>query len=202
MSKLSEFYSSFLNTAREQESNDSEAFRYQFNNALEYRTARNCRPRTTLMLGSGGKRRLGLVPQAIMSSWPDIDDSLLSYDRYMDVVAFDGEWWEGKCVARLVVEIENDMREFKGTVSDLLRYQALLKVAVFFDSEAVLKKKQLQDQTMAVFNHFDQHGFCEAADTEYLLVFGPSELVSPGIGEWCAMRFTHGTTEDVSWLRS
>jgi hypothetical protein len=153
------------------------------------------------MLGRGGDRRSGIVPQAIKKSWPDeVTDSSLSFDRYMDVVAFVGNWWEGESVALLAVEIENNINEFAGTVSDLLRYQARHKVAVLYDAAARSKKTEFQDKALCVFDRFNRQGFSEAADTEYLLAFGPNELEGIDIGDWCAMWFTRADRSSITWL--
>ena len=130
MVDLKVFYATLLRTFADIQKAKGPAFFDQFNNSPEFRTARNRVPRTDLMLGCGKDNRAGVVPKALSEFLCD-SDVQLSYERYLDLIAFAGQWWEGRRIARAIAEVENNIAEFEGTLSDLLRYQAQQKIAYF-----------------------------------------------------------------------
>jgi hypothetical protein len=189
MPNLSVFYKTLLENLRAYELKDSASFRSKF---------KGCRSWTSLMLGSADTREAGLVRQALKDVLPL--DPQFSHERYIDLAVFSGNWWGGRQIASIIMEHENNTLEFKGTISDLLRYQALQKIAIFYE-DAGSRKKELENWVQDVFNHFQQQGFSESLNTEYLIVFGPPfDLGESGVGTWSAMHFTNATRDLIKWL--
>jgi hypothetical protein len=150
--------------------------------------------RTRLMLGTKAGRG-GLMKAAIIAflkrkgkvaeEW--------SYHRYMYIIASEGDWWLGEKIALVIAEVENRIKEFRGTVSDLVRFQAHQKIAVFYEANLTAEKLQsYETQVREVLGYQFGKGFFEAEDTEYLIVFGPTNITE-GIGRWWATWFMrHG----------
>lgn len=121
----------------------------------------------------------------------------------MDFAAFAGDWWAGTRRAIVVGEIENNIAEFKGTISDLIRYQAQSKFAIFYDSSAASREEQIRKEIHKVFDSFRNQGLIEAGNAEYLIIFGPSQLeVGSGIGQWCALWFRNESEQSAIWIKS
>jgi hypothetical protein len=188
MTDLTVFYNQMLDNLTASEQRDRPRYRQHFE---------KCRSWTNLMLGNAGDRASGIVRQTLRECFQAGVE--FSHERYADLAAFSGDWWAGRCLALLVVEHENNISEFRGTISDLLRYQARQKVAVFYE-DAASKQADLQAQVREVFDYFDQEGFSELGDTEYLIVFGPIGSHEDGIGKWSAMHFTNRTRRSITWL--
>ena len=98
--------------------------------------SRNRRPRTDLMVkglqGSPFSSR-GLVAHAafnemevLKANKPETDLLIeeLSYERYSDIACYVAPWWTGERWCELLVEVENNWKELKGTVRDVLSSQA------------------------------------------------------------------------------
>jgi hypothetical protein len=197
MHDLAFFYRILLKTLRKFHEDHRQAFLDQFNDAAK-RTAKNRRPRTDLMLGSRINDRSGVVPVALGEFLGKVQPS---YERYLDCIVYEGEWWEGRCIAQLIAEVKNNFNEFKGTVSDLLRHQAHQKVAIFYEDSSKSERERLEESTRMVFGVFDQQGFYEAPSTEYLIVLGPRLLAGgDGIGDWRGMWFTKSTLDRPVWM--
>lgn len=150
------------------------------------------------MLGRREDRASGIMRRALEGFVSPIAD--FSHDRYSDLAVFEGNWLREQRITSMVIEHENDILEFQGTISDLLRSQAHQKVAVFYDETATVKKTEYQKKVADVFDYFNLQGFSEASSTEYLIVFGPMKLKDAGIGDWCAMHFTYGGRHSIEWL--
>jgi hypothetical protein len=174
------------------------AFRDQFNNGRQHRTSRNRKPRTDMMLGCSANGRVGIVPEAIRQFLGQQVQP--SYERYLDCIVYEGCWGKGECLTRLIVEVENETREFEGTLSDLLRYQARQKIGIFYDDDARSDQTHWEKRMRSAFDIFVNAGFRESGSTEYLIVFGPSELKAAGIGEWCGMLFANSSRNSPTWV--
>lgn len=202
MSDLRDFFSVLLDTLQKREKGSAD-FHNRFNNSKEYKRARTCSARTDLMLGKSDDREKGIVRTAFHHfNSSDLTGFELSFERYVDFIASQGDWWTGKKVALMTCEVESDLAEFKGTLSDLIRYQARQKVAVFYDNGIQSRREQMEGDVRDVFDHFKRQGFSEADDTEYLVVFGPEEIANGAIGNWCAMWFRYGSSNFPVWLTS
>jgi hypothetical protein len=206
MPDLSDFFNSFVSALRDAEKTDP-TFRARFNNSPEHKRAKTCSPRTDLMMGTANARN-GILTETLKSFLQLDKQDLtceLSYDRYMDFIAFKGNWFEGQRIALATVEIENNLNEFMGTFSDLVRYQSQHKLGVFYDAMASdnFHRNKIEEHVRNVLDNFQRQGFVEAEETEYLIVLGPAHLTEGvGIGEWSAVRFTprfHGSLSDC-WL--
>src|SRR5437773_1573570 len=84
-----------------------------------------------------------------------------------------GNWPTGKRIIFAAAETENNIGEFKGTLSDLLKVQARWKIAAFYESPDLEAR---QREIVQVYEYFKDSGFIEADGTQYLVMFGP-----PGI---------------------
>lgn len=121
------------------------------------------------------------------------DDATFGYERYVDVLVSGGDWYAGTMTYPGIVEVENEINEFKGTVSDLLKLQARWKIAIFYENPDLERR---EDEIRAVFANFEGSGFREADQTEYLLILGPPEVTpDSGIGTWRAIRFGAGVQQ-------
>lgn len=188
MADLRDFFTELINTMRKRVAENADDFHGRFSGKVEYRRCKTCSPRTDLILGTSGNRKSGIVSVAADTFLSQKGVREVSYDRYMDFAAFGGNWFAGTRIPLLAGEIENNIAEFKGTISDLIRYQARAKFAIFYDSSAPSRQEQIRKEIHEVFDCFRIEGFMEASTTEYLIVFGPSELeVGSGIGQWCAL---------------
>ena len=117
---------------------EKEIFIDAFNNKEEYQRVRNRKPRTDLMvkgLEKNGKTRYsenGFIAQSLLRSINgNEENSYISYERFIDIGIREGNWWEGTMYWHHIVEIENDIAEFKGTLNDLFIIQSENKYAVF-----------------------------------------------------------------------
>ena len=129
------------------------------------------------------------LPTLLRALWPPHDTRLEhSYTRYGDIMVYESDWYSGKRTNLVVVEVENELDEFKGTISDLLRNQGRYKIGVFYQEDRDFESRAAEIRE--IFGHFAGCGFREAADTRYLIVFGPTAISEAGgIGAWCALSF-------------
>lgn len=132
MPDLTEFFNDLIDELKRQSEKDAELFALRFNDDLSQRRARNRKPRTDLMLGMSSNRGAGVLPTALRT-FLQLDGSSFEYERYVDISVSEGDWWAGTKVRLGIVEVENDIGEFKGTLSDLLGMQARWKIAVFYE---------------------------------------------------------------------
>jgi hypothetical protein len=129
--------------------------------------------------------------RALLSPKELLDGKDWSFRTPRDIIAFEGKWKSGEQVALVIAEVENVIGEFKGTVSDLVSYQAPLKVAVFYQDSLTPEKLQTREtEIRGVLSYQFGKGFREARDTEYLIVFGPATVSEEGIGAWRGIWFT------------
>jgi len=152
--------------------------------------------RTKLMLGSGTYRENGIVYKTLTNFYnrklnaetnhkKNKEKKIkqeIAFERYADCIVYKDfgsnceAWWQGEQYQDIIIEIENDIKEFSGTFCDLLRNQSKRKVAVFYynidqeKNEFIEKKKE---KLKHVLTYFSQKGFLESEGTEYLFMFLP-----------------------------
>ncbi|MBM4039948.1 MAG: hypothetical protein FJ290_15705 [Planctomycetes bacterium] len=144
-----------------------------YNNALSRCQARNTRPRTHVMLNDD-KSVLKCVLDELKKAGLLPDGGAMSTHRYADLSYSVGNWWNGEQSYLLVVEVENDWRELYGTLRDVIRFQARMKVAVFYHSQENRNHEQEVESALhKVARSFGDQGFSEANDTGYLVVVAP-----------------------------
>lgn len=131
MQDLKKFFDHLMRALEARWQRDREGFVSRFNNEPSRKTARNRTPRTDLMLGMPSNRGAGVVATALCnflkSDGGTIECDTFEYERYIDIIVPEGDWWAGKKIYQGITEVENDINEFKGTVSDHLRLQAKWK---------------------------------------------------------------------------
>jgi len=183
---IGKFLQSFLDTL--QEANRSHEFLGFYN--------KGGRKRTILMLGTGAERRAGAIHKTLTTLYgrelnlkPDKKNNIkneISFDRYSDCIVYKefgpawDDWYRGEIYHDAVIEVENNVKEFRGTFCDLLRIQGRHKVGIFYygnaiDKEAFLSER-IKDVTDAM-TYFNSKGFAEAEGTEYLVVLLPETLI-------------------------
>jgi len=160
-----------------------EHFQAAYNNEPKYRRVKNRRPRTDLMVK--GVREItdyderGFIPHAMeyadesLAEHPE-DDKWPHCDGYVDVVYGKGGWFAGKTCWGWIAEVENEFEEFKGTISDLLRFQAKRKLGVFYHQN--LDDAEKVGKFQVAFQAFVDAGFCESPDTRYEILILPGKL--------------------------
>lgn len=182
MDDLRVFFSLLVRELEERRKADPAKFVSDFNNDLG---------RTRLMLGDGEDRdRVLKAAIAAVLKPKELQKDQWGFVPH-DLIAYDGDWWLGQRVALVIVEVENRIDQFKGHVSDLIRTQAHQKIAVFYEDDLTSKELQSRETEIrgVLAYHFGK-GFCEARDTEYLVVFGPTTVTEEGIGVWRGIWFT------------
>jgi hypothetical protein len=93
----------------------------------------------------------------------------------MDLLYFTGNWWDGERQALLAVEVENNWKEIRGTLRDLLQFQAAVKVAVFYSADIERAKRDIVEAATSVRDSFLSAGYTEAPSTAYLVIIGPDQ---------------------------
>ena len=112
-----------------------------------------------------------------------------SYDRFRDLILWLDDWFKGERITFLVAEAENNIAEFNGTVADLFAMQARGKIGIFYHQDPDLENYRKRGARL--FQHFSEAGFAEAADTQYLFLFGPLRIFEEkDAGKWKYLRFT------------
>ena len=144
---------------------------------------RNRRARTCLMvkgLRDTAFAAHGLVPQAALRAFPPDADDESSFERYTDFAIYAREWYSGKRFCKLAVEVENSWNELKGTIKDLLSFQAQNKWAVFYhdlDGNKIENvKTELVDAIRTAWTALAQDGFCESRETKYEIIVLPEKI--------------------------
>ncbi len=156
------------------------------------------KPRTDIMLGCGVDREKSLLVQALREVGLPIDDRDMvqepSFERYGDLIYFSPDWYEGKSHPELHIEVENNIEELKGTISDLLFIQSHLKVAVFYADKDGGPKP---DSWVRVFA---DHPFHQSSDIKYILIFLPTK-VTAGFPEraYAYSASAGGVKDPASW---
>ena len=74
---------------------------------------------------------------------------------------------------RLAIEVENDFAELRGTLRDLMQFQARLKVALFYSHDQPGHRPEVEQAVREVSTCFVSQGFMEAEDTQYLVILAP-----------------------------
>lgn len=163
--------------------------------------ARNRRPRTELMVkgipGSVFTDR-GMIAQVAwieVSELKNLDGTKAlfegpNFDRYHDIACYIGQWWTGERWSELIVEVENDWSELRGTLRDILSSQARRKWAVFYHSNLPAAAAELSNAVTEVWGHFRAQGFCENENTRYEVLVLPDhdpKFVGELTGSECAV---------------
>ena len=155
--------------------------------------------RTELMLGNGQTRKDGIIYKTLKKlyvrelnlHWDKAKNIKqdIAFERYADCIIykeFDGQWddwWRGEAFNDLVIEVENNITEFIGTFSDLLRIQARKKAGIFYYDNKKDKQSFLEERKKGLqqaLSYFADKGFIESEGTEYLFVFLPESLKDVG----------------------
>jgi hypothetical protein len=196
--ELKKFFNAFINVL-ENKHKDEKEFVDRFNNNPAMKSSRNRLPRTDLILGDGNTRRSGVIYTALREYLGD-KFTEPGFERYIDVIVSDGNWWTGEQIHRIAIEVENNIDEFKGTLSDLLKHQALQKVGIFYQRGLPDRKKYNKD-IVNMFLYFYKCQFRECDETEYLIILGPDEIDKNSIGTWssCHMTFTTAVKGRIEW---
>jgi len=177
-----------------------ERFCKEYENKPEKRRCRS-RPRTDLMVKGcrtiKGYEEKGLIPRAMERSCPQLTDSEtteLSFQRYLDIGYQYGWWYQGRMHWEWIAEVENEPKEFQGTVCDLLRTQARRKLGVFYSDHVEGDCKQRSEHIAKVFQHFG-----EKPHTRYEILVLPNSLPEGGLldAQVLLFDFTHEKAESV-----
>ena len=170
-----------------------------FNNEEEYRRAKNCcRPRTDLMTRglrhSTNEKPINdyaekcFIPHAMIEAQPELSSGIeWLFSRYVDIGCQGCDtWFQGKAFWEWIVEVENDWKELKGTLADLLRTQAKRKLGIFYHPELENRnvKKELKKAVENVFDAFTGECFAESGNTFYEIIVLPEELSSENPGSF------------------
>ena len=130
---------------------------------------------TILMLGHNSTdAKDGIIAKTVRK----INAEYVNFEnyRYDCLVYREDDWFDGKRYIEMVIEVESNIKEFKGTVSDLLRMQGASKIGIFYFKLSEDKNKFVIDrstQLAAVLKYFASNDFIEAEGTDYLLIFLP-----------------------------
>lgn len=149
--------------------------------------------RTELMLGSGESREKSIIYQTLEKYYTEklTVTVNVAFERYCDCIKYGGvekgkEWYDGKIYNDVLIEVENEIKEFKGTFLDLLRIQGHKKIAIFYFDEP-LDLEQKKEDLKAVYKYFTGNGFSEAKDTEYLIMFLPNKYDAAFFETWASI---------------
>lgn len=170
-----------------------------YNNMPTKKRSRNIRPRTDVMLKNANNVMMSVI--RILKERGFLEKvGETSTERYIDVSYATGDWWKGEKYYQLAVEVENDLRELRGTILDLIRFQARMKVAVFYSQEHVDQRRQIEDKLQEVAHNFTNQGFREATDTGYLIVVAPDRFAegSNSVSQRCVAYRFNGLEEVMS----
>jgi hypothetical protein len=152
-------------------------FEALYNNDPHFKRHRNLRPRTDVML-----RRSDSVLKSVLGRLKKDghlpSDGQISAERYIDMSYSTGYWWTGNKQRLLAVEVENSWAELRGTLRDLLQFQAKTKMAVFYATPPEDREGELLEAAICVAKSFATDGFVEAAGTPYLVVIAPDSCSS------------------------
>jgi len=183
---------------------DYDQFRSRYNNQAPYRT-RNSRPWTDLVTRHSDSV-LGHALERLTKDGYLPANGERSSERFMDLLYFTGNWWAGTRQALLAVEVENDWKELRGTLRDLLQFQARTKVAVFYYLASERIQTEVVEAMKSVAASFLNAGYAEAASTAYLLIIAPDEwpaMAAPDFPVCSAFSFTGISDLDRGiWIRT
>jgi hypothetical protein len=126
------------------------------------------RPRTELML----QKDDGIIPKAAGKLGLPTSQEI-AYSRYIDFSVAEGDWWAGEKGPLLAVEVENNWKELRGTLRDLLQFQARAKIGVFYHKVPRSARHEVEMSLAHVQECFRRDGFSESADTGYLIIIAP-----------------------------
>lgn len=159
----------------------------RYNNDRDQYRSRNCRPRTDVMLKD--KNSVLDMTMHNLRKRGGIGEGGIGKDRYMDFLFAMGDWWTGCKKYYLAVEVENNWPELRGTLLDLFRFQAMMKMAIFYSSDknSII---ELNRAATEAANNFSIQGFQESNQTNYLLVILPDRNTTPTKDEAQAIAFT------------
>jgi hypothetical protein len=122
----------------------------------------------------------GLIAKAALKEFDLlISDPSINFEHYIDITISSGEWYEGKKFCKLAVEVENSWDELKGTMKDLLLFQAKMKWGVFYNENIYKAEHELLEAINIVWKSFEEH-FQENTETQYELLILPESLPATG----------------------
>ena len=174
-----EFYNCFIKIIQFEYNSNEVNFRNFYNNERELCNfkIKNKKPRTELMLGSGKSRKNSIMYKTLENYYgQNFDNNNCSFDRYADLIYSKQSyeyWYKGILFYDLIVEIENNINEYKGTISDLFRIQAKNKVAIFYYKTIDSIEQKYKNELPGIFKNIYNEGFSEFCETKYLIIFGP-----------------------------
>lgn len=105
----------------------------------------------------------------------------LRYERYVDIGVLCGDWWQGESYWELIVEIENNWKELKGTLNDLFHCQSKLKWLILFSESPNSIKDELISSINNGYSYFLNNGFEENPMTKYEILVLPERLSKNGL---------------------
>ena len=115
----------------------------------------------------------------------DVDTHLMEpdyvFERYIDIAIYTGKWWEGQRFTDLAVEVENNWAEIKGTMKDLLLFQAKRKWALFYQKDLDKGATDLSEAITVASSTFDRQGLSESPETKYEVLVLPENVSSGGL---------------------
>ncbi|MCY2928907.1 MAG: hypothetical protein NTV86_05325 [Planctomycetota bacterium] len=126
--------------------------------------------------------RGGFIPHAIAQAsnteaWFAKPD--WSFHRFLDIVCYSGDWWDGLRHCKWIVEIEHAWSERFGTLGDLLQTQANRKLAIFYQENPEAHSKAIEEEVrkviQTVFSRF-QEEFVESPETQYEILVLPDQI--------------------------
>ncbi|MGH7136984.1 MAG: hypothetical protein ACREHD_14685 [Pirellulales bacterium] len=103
--------------------------------------------------------------------------------RYTDIYIFSQDVWRtGNRFAQLAVEVESEWGELRGTLRDLLNFQAEQKWGVFYHDNLNRASGELHAACEAAWESFESQGFHESPNTRYeVVVLLDSNLPATGL---------------------
>jgi hypothetical protein len=150
-----------------------------------------------------GFQTRGFLPRCMEEIREDLNpdghkDVEVHFGRYIDILYQKGAWYNGDATWEWIGEVENDMAEFRGTISDLLRFQARRKLGVFYYHKQLEAENRAAD-IRAVFGYFEAGRFCEDPRTRYEILVLPEKLPDAGLldAEILVFDFEHEGYEKV-----
>ncbi len=161
------------------------------------------RQRTKLMakrIGLLDSKDPGIIPRAMEHVWKNDhpgQEPVPLYERYTDICFQTGDWWAGEARWEWIAEVENNIAEVAGTVSDLLRIQAKRKLGVFYASDQKNRQKVSQG-VFTAFQAFRKGGFTEPDGTLYEILVLPDTLPPGGFTVCDALLFSFAFAETTS----
>lgn len=210
MPELQELFRFFIRELTTERDRPDSEFVSRFNNEPRHKKGK-FKPRTNLMRGTLDDLSDGVLSRALHCLFEHTPHKICKEERCYDLIVFDAvnpdtgkhdpnKWYSGKRIPLLVAEIEENLLEFKGTLSDLIAYQAPQKLALLYEYLGPGNLRRREQEIKDVVGYWQGRGLSESQTTECLVVLGPP-LIRKGIGEWHALWFKSAMPEltHLSW---